>query len=585
MTPENFIEVSFEVANKVGGIYQVIKSKNTYMQKTYGENYLTIGFYNQEKASKDFAKREEHPYSQIFNKLEEEHGIKCRYGVWKIPGEPKTILVDATELHKPVNEIKREIWEKHKIDSLKTGHDYNEPLKWSYAVAKLIQQLKTLQKGETVVQLHEWLTGPVQFYTNIPTVFTTHATVYGRALSNADNDLNKIISQEQAPAPSPEELDVKAKHQVEQASAKEADVFTTVSKTTGKETEKLLGVKPDKILPNGLNLEEFPSLGKLSNEHKEKKQRMKNFLRAYFTPYYNIDIEDDPRILFISGRYEYKNKGIDIFLEALSKINQKPGKDIFVFIFVPSDTKKEKAEVIENLSLYKELEEYTEQKITQIKETMLNAITSSASLTQKIEDSIKNDEREISNLQKNFKAKKNQKPPLTPYHLNYAPDDVLEKLKQEKLTNKEEDRIKVIFYPKYLSEDDDLLSMNYEDAVIGSSAGIFPSYYEPWGYTPVETAASGVLSVTTDMAGFGQYMLDKTRKDERKGLKVLKRKNKSDKESVNQLSDMLENIANYSKSEITERKHNARKLAQLTSWNKLAENYIEAHEEAIKETK
>lgn len=583
MAPENFIEVSFEVANKVGGIHQVIKSKTGFMQQQYGENYLAIGYLDEENASKEFVPREENPYSHLFQKLEQKYGIRCKYGVWKIPGEPKTILVDSTHLKKPADEIKEELWEKQKIDSLNAGREFEEPLEWSYAVSKLLEELKEYRDGDTVVQLHEWLSGPVQFFNELPTVFTTHATVLGRALSNSNHNLNKIVEKKQDVSSKPEDLGVKAKHQIEKASAHEAEVFTTVSQTTGEETHALLDKRPDKILENGLDFNEFPGLGELSYKHIEKKEKMKRFLRAYFKPYYDVDLEDDPRILFISGRYEYRNKGIDIFIEALSQINEREGEDFFVFFFIPGDTKKENPEVIENLSLYDELEEYTESKIDSLKETMLNSVTSTRPLEEAIQASIQKDSHEIENLQKNFKAKKGDKPPISAYELNNPEDQILNKLYKEGLTNEENDRVKVIHYPSYLSVGDKMLSMNYNEAVMAASAGIFPSYYEPWGYTPVETAANGAISITTDLAGFGQYIKQKTSKKERKGIKVLDRKTNTDQESVNQLSDMIEDITSYSKTEITERKHNARRIAQLTSWENLGHKYIEAHEEAVKQ--
>lgn len=585
MAPEKFIEVSFEVSNKVGGIYQVLKSKTSKMQDYYGENYLTIGYYDKNNAATDFAPRGENPYEYIFAELEKELGIKCRYGAWNIPGEPKTILIDPSGLKKPVDEIKKEMWEEYGIDSLNTGPDFDEPIKWSYCVGKLLQKIAKNTDQETVVQLHEWLSGPAQFYNDLPTIFTTHATVLGRALSNSDHDLNQIVENKTIEDQKAEELGVKPKHQVEKTSAEQADVFTTVSENTGKEAEKILGTKPDKILPNGFNVEQFPSLEELSYQHKKKKKQMKQFLRAYFKPYYDVDLENDPRILFISGRYEFRNKGIDLFIDALSEVNEKEGEEFFVFIFVPTDVKREKPEIMENLSLYDELEDYIDNKITDIKEKMLNTITSAKPLTPELEKTLEKDKQELENLENNFHAKKGQKPPLSAYELNYAEDEILERLYEKDLHNNKGDRVKVVYYPTYLSVGDKMLSMNYKDAVVASTAGIFPSYYEPWGYTPVETAANGALSITTDLAGFGQFLQEKTSKDERKGIEVLERKNKNDEDAKHELAQKIENIIDYSKTEITERKHNARRLAQMTSWEKLGKNYKEAHEKALKNKK
>ncbi len=580
MAPENFIEVSFEVANKVGGIHQVLKSKAGEMQKQYGDNYITVGFYNEEKATEEFAPREDHDLKPVFEKLEEK-GIKCYYGVWSIPEDPKCILVDASEIEKPVDEIKKQLWEEHGINSMNAGHDFDEPVKWSYAVAELVKELEKNMEGETVLQAHEWLSGPAILNSDLPSVFTTHATVLGRTLSSSDYDLVEAVEKNEISQELAEKKEVEAKHQVEKASAEQADVFTTVSKNTGQEAEAVLNVKPDKILPNGFNVEDFPSLEELSYQHKEKKETVKKFLRAYFKPYYDVDLDNDPRILFTSGRYEYHNKGLDVFVEALSKMNERDGEDVFVFILVPSDIKQQKMEVVENISLYNELESYIDSIMPDIKKRLLNEITSGKDAGEKSLDLVEKGERELKSLQKNFRAKQGDKPPISAFDLNYPEDEILTALYQNGLRNREEDRVKVVFYPTYLSVGDRLLSMSYNDFLVASSAGIFPSYYEPWGYTPVETAANGALAVTTDMAGFGKFLLENTNEESRKGIKVLEREDETEEKAAEQLSEVLEEFLSYSKTEITERKHNARKLAQLTSWEKLSKNYLEAHKMAI----
>jgi glycogen(starch) synthase len=584
MAPDNLIEVSFEVANKVGGIYQVLKSKSSKMNDFYGDHYLAIGPYDEEAARSDFAPRKDHPYEDVFEELREK-GIECYYGVWTVSGSPKCILVDASGMERDVDDIKTEMWEKYDIDSIKTGRDFDEPVKWSYAVGLLIDRLEDKKlEGDTVVHLHEWLSGPAMFNFNSPKVFTTHATVLGRALSNSDFNLRGAVEEGNVDDSKASDFGVKAKHQMEKTAAEKADVFTTVSQTTGEEAEAVLDVKPDKILPNGFNVEEYPSLEELSYNHKKKKEEFKSFLQAYFEPYYDVNLEEDPRILYTSGRYEFHNKGMDVLIEALSRINEKEGDDFFVFIFVPSDVKGEKLEVLENISLYEELEDYIDSVMPHIRENLLNSITSGEEPSAGLEDVLKGT-RKLESLEANFHTKKDKTPPLSAFDLNYDNDEILEALWEKGLKNREEDRVKVVFYPTYLSIGDKLLSMDYNDAIVASSAGIFPSYYEPWGYTPVETAANGALSITTDLAGFGQYLKENTQDYERKGIRVLERHNREEGEVADDLAEMIDEIVGYSKTEITERKHNARKLAQMTSWKKLGENYREAHEKALEASK
>jgi glycogen(starch) synthase len=579
MPPENFIEVSFEAANKVGGIYQVLKSKSGKMKDFYGDNYYTIGFYDEESASTDFAPRETIP--GLENLKEEDNGIEIHCGVWRIENQPKCILVDISDMEKSADDIKEELYEEHGVDSMGAGEDFEEPVKWSYAVGKVVDALESSLEGDTVVQLHEWLSGPAMLNFDAPTVFTTHATVLGRTLSNADYDLNRLIEDDAVEDSMAEEHGVKPKHQTEKAAAENADVFTTVSKVTGKEAEAVLGVEPDKILPNGFNVGEFPSLEELSYQHKKKKDEMKEFLRAHFEPYYDVNLEDDPRILFISGRYEFHNKGIDTFIDALADLNGQEGDDFFVFFFVPTDVKQVKPEVLENMSLYQELEDYVDSVMPEIRSTLIDSMTSGGDTGERLKELVEESSTSLESLQDNFHGKKGNAAPNCAFDLNYSPDEILHRMHERGLRNREEDRVKVIFYPTYLSMGDKLLSMSYNDALVACSAGIFPSYYEPWGYTPVETAANGALSITTDMAGFGQFLLENAPEDDRKGIRVLERQDVPDEEASERLAEMIEDIVSYSKTEITERKHNARRLAQLTSWDKLGENYREAHEMAV----
>ncbi|QKQ98656.1 hypothetical protein GKQ38_03985 [Candidatus Nanohaloarchaea archaeon] len=577
MRPENVVEVSFEVANKVGGIYQVLSSKAGKMQDFYGDSYLTIGYYDEEKARDDFISREFSDFG-FLEELEDE-GIECHLGVWNISSSPRTILVDPSGLEKSVDEIKEYLWEEHGIDSMNAGDDFDEPVKWSYAVGRVLEKIEEMWQGETVFHCHEWLSGPAMFGLDSPTVFTTHATVLGRALSDSDYDLEAAVDSGHVDDSKAEEYGVKPKHQVEKAAATEADVFTTVSKNTGEEAAAVLDTEPDRILPNGFNVEDFPSLEELSYQHKEKKKEMKQFLRAYFEPYYGVELEDDPRIMFVSGRYEFHNKGLDLFIDALAEVNEQEGDDFFVFFFVPSDTSGPKREVLDNMALYEELEDYIDSIIPQVRNRVLDSVTAGEN-PDGLEDIVESSTLE--SLQRNFHAKKSEEAPLCAFDLNYDNDNILERLRERGITNSEDDRVKVVFYPTYLSVGDRLLSMSYKDAMVASSAGIFPSYYEPWGYTPVETAANGAMSITTDMAGFGHFLMDNTEEGERKGIKVLRRQNFSDEEAAQNLADMIQELTEYSKTEITERKHNARKLAQMTSWEKLGENYLEAHKEAVR---
>ncbi|MFB6245805.1 MAG: glycogen/starch synthase [Candidatus Nanohaloarchaea archaeon] len=581
MPPENCVEVSFEVANKVGGIYQVLKSKSSTMQEYYGNDYWTVGFYDEENAREDFVSRQPpEEVEELIEKLRND-GIEVKYGVWDISGSPRCLLVDVSGKNN-ADDLKKELWEEEGIDSMDAGAEFDNSLMWSAASGRLINELEEMLEGDTVVHLHEWLSVPAMFEFDSPAVFTTHATVLGRALSNSDFDLQGAVLEGNVDDSLASEYGVKPKHQLEKAGARTSDVFTTVSSVTAREAEAVLDEKTDFVLPNGFNVEEFPSLEELSYQHKKNKSEMKEFLRAYFEPYYDVDLENDPRIFYTSGRYEFHNKGYDVFIDALADLNEREGDEIFVFFFVPADVKSPKDEVLENVSLYQELEDYVDSFLHDIRSELMKVMTSGKDPEKGLSQVLSSKSDGAESLQRNFHARESSSPPLCAYDLDYFGDDIIERLMDAGLTNEEDDRVKVVFYPTYLSRGDRMLSMDYQEAVKACSVGVFPSYYEPWGYTPVETAANGALSVTTDMAGFGKFLQEEASEDERQGIRVLQRKDVSDSEASDRLADILEEMEGYSKTEITEKKHNARKLAQLTSWSRLGENYRKAHEEAVR---
>lgn len=582
MSPENLIEVSYEVANKVGGIHQVLKSKAGKMDEYY-DNYITIGYYNEEKADEEFVPRKCPEFVEPVKELEKE-GIKVHCGAWRVGPQPFCLLVDPSGMEKSIDEVKDELYQKYGIDSIDAGEDFDHPVKWSYAVGRVIEKLEKELEGENVVHLHEWLSGPAITNFDSPSVFTTHATVLGRTLSNSEVDLQAAIDEGEIDDDLADQYGVKPKHQVEKMAAQESDIFATVSELMCDEAEAVLEERPDVITPNGFNVEDFPSLEELSYLHKKKKDDVKEFLSAYFEPYYDVELEKDPRILFISGRYEIHNKGVDMLIDALSKINEQDGDEFFVFFFIPTDTEGVKSEVLENMSLYQELEDYIDGVMPEIRKRVLNSLTSLDDPGKEINKLFSESSQDWKSFQESFHDRRKKRPPKSAFELNYMKDDILDMMYRRGLENKEEDRVKVIFYPTYLSVGDKLLSMSYEEAIKASSAGIFPSYYEPWGYTPVETAANGALSITTDMAGFGQFLMENTSEDDRKGIRVLERKDRDYEDAKNDLAEMIEDIIGYSKTEITERKHNARKLAQLTSWDRLGEKYREAHEKAVEKS-
>lgn len=593
-----FIEVSFEVANKVGGIYAVLESKAREMIKFYGKNYLTIGYFDSKKYLNDFEPEDATEFKGIFSELAEE-GITCYYGKWNIEGSPRCILIDVKNFLPKINDIKLQLWNDFKIDSLRSDEWYNIPIAWSYASGKLIEKIVAMEKADHVVaQFHEWLSGAGLLYlkkrnVRIGTVFTTHATVLGRTIAGSGESLNNMI-EEGNKSGKQIELDVaykygvEAKHLIEMMSASNAEIFSTVSETTANESRFILGKYPDFILINGLDMKRFPSIEELSYMHKRSKSHIMEFLTAYFQPYYNINL-DDPRIMFISGRYEFHNKGIDMFIDALADLNkmlktEKSNRDVFAFILVPSDIHGENFEVLENIILYKEMKRYLDEVSPEIKDKLLRHLTMGGSLNTFVTNLLEKEEsEECKKMVHTFRSRYGQTPKLCAFNLNYdeGKDAILTALRDNGLLNREEDKVKVIFYPTYISPTDRLLSMNYSDVLVGCSIGIFPSYYEPWGYTALEAAARGVITITSNITGYGQF-IEKKCNISNNGIYVIDRINKNDAEASKALANVLRELIDMNSEEIAERKRNARNLAMLTDWSVLSSKYFEAHNAAVK---
>lgn len=576
-------EISWEVCNKVGGIYTVVKSKAAKMVEVYGSDYFMIGPYFPSKALADF--HEELPAEFCKNAFEElkKMGITCHFGKWLSEGAPNAILVDFENYRHRANEIKKELWDWYKIDSLRSPPDYDEPVVWAYAAGMLIEKLSGCFAGRKLIaHFHEWLSGVGLLYLKkknikLATVFTTHATMLGRTLASSNVDLYNIWG-----SINPEEqayrYNIESKHLVEKSSASFCDVFTTVSEITGMEAEHFLKRKPDVLLPNGLDIGKFPSFEEVVMKHKLQRDRIREFMLYYFFPYYTFDPRET-LIYFIAGRYEFHDKGIDICIKALGKLNEKlrqikSKKTIISFIWVPANFRNIRPELLENKTLYQDVKDALEETHDDVDKNIVYSFVSNKKFTK---EELFDDDflREMKIRVARFVKK--GKPPLLTHDLYDENDAILNAINAAKLTNDANDPVKIIFYPIYLSGADGLLNLNYYEGMQGSHLGIFPSYYEPWGYTPLEAGALGVSSVTTDLAGFGRFFCAECTQKDAPGIFVLKRLNKSNEDVVSQLVDVMFNFANLSKEDRIANKMQARKIASMADWKIFVRHYIEAH--------
>ncbi|MEK6874638.1 MAG: glycosyltransferase [Nanoarchaeota archaeon] len=585
-------EISWEVCNKVGGIYTVVSSKAAQMITRYGkENYTLIGPHFPKKAWGVF---EEHitpeAWKETFETLKKE-GIICTYGTWLVKGSPMTILIDFSEFTKHKDTIKKTLWDWYQIDSLNTDYyDFDEPILWSFAAGKVIQKLQELTPNKSIIaHVHEWLCGAALLYlshehVNIGTVFTTHATVLGRQLCasgvNVYTMLQTIKPDEEAKRFGP---GMYAKYLVEKVCATKATIFTTVSEITSIEAQYLLGRKPDVILLNGLDMEKFPTFEEASLKHRHYKARIREFCLAYFFPYTPFDL-DQTLFYFLAGRYEFRDKGVDIYIKALAKLNdqlkrEESTRTIVAFIFIPGNVRGIKPDILENKTYFDGLKETIEENIEYIRTRILYGIVENKNLDREFlfDDDVREELRRNALL-----LHRTGTPPLSTHDLlDENTDAITNTLRAYGLDNKPDDRVKIIFYPIYLSGADNLLNTTYYESMHGCHLGIFPSLYEPWGYTPLEASALGVPSITTDLAGFGRYVQKQGIAQNTPGIFVLHRFNTDDEEVINQLTEMMHYYGTTTKQDRVENKIRAREIAEKADWKYFIDNYIEAHNKAV----
>lgn len=542
-TPQVLFEVSWEVCNMVGGIHTVLASKVERMLHHYGDNYIAIGPDIARAPNSVPVFREEiwdHDFMEILETLRAQ-GVSCKMGRWLIPCEPKTILIDFNNLHQYRDRILTDYWERYHLHSLYGGWDYLEPTFFGHgagmAIEALFQNLLKPREQSVVVQVHEWMTASAVLYLrkvspDISTVFLTHATVLGRALSAQvpDMDLSTYASTIK-PELKAHELGVSAKHSMEMIAANVADCFTTVSQTTSEECTHILGRQPDMILPNALG-DEFqdPKLGESSNV---SKVRERLFQLAELTTGTKYD-RNNTNILMTAGRYEFKNKGVDIFLDSLQQLNEtlkrKTDKRVLAFLMLPAGHRNPRSQLLH---------------------PSVNAPHAPQISTHELWDEVH--------------------------------DPVLESLRLKQMSNQPDQMVHVVFVPIYLDGNDQLIQEKYYELLAGADLSVFPSFYEPWGYTPMESIAFGVPTITSDLAGFGNWA-EETGEWKDTGIFVLKRKGRSIKDSTQDLFEHLRSFVTLTNDQQTE----FRKLSLTTStkcrWKNWAKFYFKAHAMALEKT-
>lgn len=541
LTPDYIFESSWEVCNKVGGIYTVLSTRAKTLQNVFPDRIFFIG--------PDVWLGKENPLFTEDEKMllawhkhaTEKDGLKIRIGRWNIPGHPIAILVDFTPFYEQKNDIYTQAWIDYQVDSLHAYGDYDEASMFSYAAGKVVESYYryNLQASDKVIyQAHEWMTGLGALYIQkhvpeIATIFTTHATSIGRSIAGNNKPFYDYLFAYNGDQMA-QELNMESKHSIEKQTAHHVDCFTTVSEITNHECSELLDKSADVVLMNGFEDDFVPKGTLFAKKRKHARETLLNMANKLM----GIHLTDDTMIIGTSGRYEFKNKGINVYLEALNRLTRDKNlkKEVLAFIYVPGWVGEAREDLRERLDSDKDYD------------TPLEC------------------------------------PFITHWLHNMSHDQVLDMLKYLNMSNGADTKVKVVFVPCYLDGKDGILKELYYDLLIGMDLSVYPSYYEPWGYTPLESIAFKVPTITTDLAGFGLWVNSlkggsSTLKD---GVKVIHRTDYNYSEVADVIKDTISEFSTLTDTEINKIRKNAANIAEKALWKHFIQYYYEAYDVALR---
>lgn len=538
--PDYIFESSWEVCNKVGGIYTVLSTRAKTLRDVLGDKLIFIG--------PDCWGEQKNPYFINDNNVladwrvqAESERLKVKIGRWDIPGKPIAILVDFSDYYCKKDEIYTELWNNYQVDSLHAYGDYDEASMFSYAaglVVESIYKFRGLETKKVIYHGNEWMCGLGLLYIHnripkIGTVFTTHATSIGRSIAGNMKPLYDYLWAYNGDQMA-EELNMQSKHSIEKQTAWNVDCFTTVSDITAVECKELLDKPVDFVLPNGFEDDFVPKGAKFTSKRKTARKtilRMANCLTGSKFP-------EDTLIIGTSGRYEFRNKGIDVFIEAMNRLNrdERLKKNVLAFVEVPAW-------------------------VGEPREDLRNRINSGDVFDTPLDC-----------------------PMITHWLHNMSHDNVLDMMKYHDMWNRKDDKVKLIFIPCYLNGDDGIMNMPYYDVIIGKDLSVYPSYYEPWGYTPLESVAFKVPCITTDLAGFGLWAnsLKGAYSEISDGVKTVHRTDYNYSEVADVIKDTVSEYSSFSETQVKRARAAADKLSKKALWSEFIKYYWQAYDFALK---
>lgn len=547
--PDLLFEVSWEVCNKIGGIYTVLSTKAKTLQKLNKDKTIFIGpdVWSAENPSPWFTECNVPGLSTWAKSAELPYGIKVRVGRWEIPGRPIAILVKFDGLYQVKNEFYGEMWNRFGVDSLHAYGDYDEGCAFALASGMVIESIVNSGFGGNNIVAHfdEWTTGMGLLYVKwklprVATVFTTHATSIGRSICGNNKPLYDYLKGYNGDQMA-RELNMESKHSIEKAAAHAADAFTTVSEITARECEQLLERRPDVVTPNGFEKNFVPAASKYPAAREAARKSLLDVARALT----GQNFTDNSFIVITSGRCEYRNKGIDLFLDACAKlksIDMECCRNIIAYVMVPAWSKEARTDLADN--------------ITRISKKPLK--TDVAPLDE---------------------------PVIAHWLNNPESDPIINRIKQLGFCDIDP-RVTVIYVPCYLNGTDGIFNKNYYDLLIGADATVFPSYYEPWGYTPLESVAFGIPTVTTSLSGFGQWVLESFENYfDACGVNVIGRGDSNYAGVVDNVAHSIEYLTCVDERESKKIHKAAMKTAAEASWANFIRYYDEAYDLALRKVK
>ena len=548
--PDYIFESSWEVCNKVGGIYTVLSTRAKTLVEQLGDKLIFIGpDCWGEKTCPYF--KEDTALLKDWKEQATAEGLNVKVGRWEIPGTPVAILVDFNPYFAEKDRIYGQLWEKFHVDSLHAYGDYDEASMFSYAAALVVESfynhvIKNNKKQKTAPKViyhgNEWMTGLGVLYVQdrlpeIATIFTTHATSIGRSIAGNNKPLYEYLEAYNGDQMA-SELNMESKHSIEKQTAKYVDCFTTVSDITATECRELLDKPVDVVLPNGFEDDFVPQGKAFDKKRATARKRLLDITRALT----GDEVQDDAIIISTSGRYEWRNKGLDVFIEAINRLRldaDKLNRDIVAFIEVPAWVNCPRQDLADRLAAMEKGEKFDTPLLT----------------------------------------------PVITHWLNEQQNDrALGMMNWLGMQNAKGERVKIVFIPCYLTGEDGIVNLPYYDAILGNDLCIYPSYYEPWGYTPLEATAFKVPCITTDLAGFGLWANTVCGKNStlEDGVEVIHRTDYNYNEVADSIKQAVEKYANATKQKQGRIRNKARALAEQALWSKFIAYYREAYDIALR---